>query len=307
MEPFNFWPWLIESELTVEPGAPHSVELLPALRAQYRGCIADAVASVRLQAVPHGPDRARSRFVFSVTELDPTEGQLVTRQVSDIHRLTEDQGDGYDFSDHPATEFPRQVLEALFRPGRALLVGEVLGIFQAESLALLRQVSAATEDAALHKAEREANQLEQRLVQQMCFYRDWARLSAEELCRDVDLPAQAIARLKDMPPFGCHGNEHATFWDALVCEAVRDSLLRDQFEGEVSTALLDAFQALPRATQMAYWLLNGPVRWGLDPYEAWPEAPVSLEGYEMFDVGDMLRRDVGVVLGRATDEALAKE
>lgn len=307
MEPFNFWPWLIESELTVEPGASHSLELLPAFRAQYPGCIADAVASVRLQAVPHGPDRARWRFLFSVTELDQTQGRLVARQVSDIHRLTEDQGDGYDFSDHPATEFPRDVLKAMFRPDRALLIGEVLGIFRAESFALLRQVFFAGEDAGSNKAEQDANGSVQRLTQQVCFYRDWARLSAEELCRDVDLPAQAIARLKDMPPFGCHGNEHATFWDALVCEAVRDSLLRDQFEGEVSTALLDAFQALPRATQMAYWLLNGPVRWGLDPYEAWPEAPVSLEGYEMFDVGDMLRRDVGVVLGRATDEALAKE
>ena len=306
MEPFNFLPWLIESELTVEPGASHSLELLPALRAQYAGCVAEGVASVRLQAVLHGPDRAHWRFLFSVTELDPAQGRLVARQVPDIHRLTEDDGDSYDFSDHPATELPREVLEALFRPGRALLVGEVLGIFRAEFLVLLRQVSAAAKDAGLHRAEREANDLEQRLTQHMCFYRDWARLSAEELCRDVDLPAHAIARLKDMPSFGLHEDEQATFWDALVSEAVRESLLRDQFEAEVSTALFDAFQALPRAKQMAYWLLNGPVKWGIEPYEAWPETPASLEAYEMFDVGDMLRRDVGVVLGRAIDEAHAQ-
>jgi hypothetical protein len=303
--PFQYQQWLIASDLDAVPSKSISIELLPALREQYPGCIVDSVASIRLEAA--GALRPSQGWCFWITERLPAQGHLDRRPVTDIVPITQDNGDNYDYSDHPTTEPPYELLHAIFRPGRALVVAETLGVFKPESRHLLRAQAEFAADAASHAAELEFQAVNQRLMGQAQHHSEWAKLLAKELCRGVDLAGDAIQRLKNEPPLGLRDGEATSMWGELLAEAREDSLLSEGYRRQVDQAVYEAFKALPRATQLAYWLIHSPAASELAPGEDWDQPKAEPECWDLFELDSALERVSRKVWARADDAAFRQE
>jgi hypothetical protein len=302
---FPFSDWLIASDLDVTSGKPVSIELLPALSAQYPGCIASSVASIRLEAA--GALRAPQGWCFWITEHLPAQERLSRRPVTDIAPITQDDGDNYDYSDHPATEPSYELLWAIFRPGQALVVADTLGVFKPESLRLLREEAEFAADAASHAVEVELQAINQRLMGQAQHHSDWAKLLAKELCCGVDLADHAIQRLKNELPLGLRDGEATSLWGELLAEARQDSLLSEGYRRQVDQAVYEAFKALPLATRLAYWLIHSPGASELAPGEDWDQPRAEPDGWELFELDSALARASRKVWARADDEAFRQE
>jgi hypothetical protein len=264
----------------------------------------DRVASIRLEAAE--PRNPLGGWCFWIAESQPDPKGLALRQIADIAVITQDQGDGYDYRDHPTTETPYELLYAIFRPGRALVVGEALGVFKPESMALLKEQAEYLEDALVFAAEEQMHALKLRLMDQAFHFRDWAQLSAKELCRTVDLASQAVSLLKEQPPFGLRSGDANSLWEELLEEAKDRSLLNDGFQLAVDQAVHDAFKALPRATQLAYWLLHSPAADELVPGEDWERPSKGPEAWDLTDLPLALESAARTVWAKADDEAHAK-
>ena len=301
IEPFQFWPWLFESDLASTPGKTYSVELLPALRVQYPGCISDHIASVRLGALP--ANARAGKWCFNVVEFSPEHGRVIERCVSDVTPISQDAGDNYNYADQPADEFPEQLLQAIFRPGQAVTIGETLGIFWPETMHMLRAQVKTVADAVGFKYQNEAMVLERRLIGQAKYFRDLTVLSSKELCRNVDLATSAVQSLRLAAPHGIQGDLAKTRWEEVIAEARQCSLLREGFESDVFAAVHAAFTALPRATQIAYWLLHGPVLTDFLPGDDWLNPEQSLGQGEFYGLELALRSAVDGVWIMADVEA----
>jgi hypothetical protein len=302
---FQFADWLIASDLDVTSSKPVSIELLPALSAQYPGCISSGVVSIRLEAA--GDLRPPQAWCFWITERLPEQGRLSRRPITDIAPITQTQGDNYDYSDHPTTEPSYELLWAIFRPGRALVVADTLGVFKPESLRLLREEAEFAADAASHAAEVEFQAINQRLMGQAQHHSEWAKLLAKELCRGVDLAGDAIQRLKNEPPLGLRDGEATSMWGELLAEAREDSLLSEGYRRQVDQAVYEAFKALPRATQLAYWLIHSPAASELAPGEDWDQPKAEPECWDLFELDSALERVSRKVWARADDAAFRQE
>jgi hypothetical protein len=299
--PFHFSSWLLPADLAFTPGQPISVELLPALRAQYPACLAAHVASIRLAATVLGTHIGG--WCIWIAEHQPGQEGLSMRQVDDLTPITQDHGDGYNFGDQPTDEFPYPLLEAIFRPGQAPVVGETLGVFKPDALRMLREQIEFAQDHASHAAELTFNAARDRLLGQAQHHSDWAKLLAKALCQGIDLAGDAIKRLKTAMPLGLRDNEATSLWGEIVAEARQASLLDEGYRREVDQTVYEAFKALPPATQLAYWLLHSTGAREIEPGEDWDRPGSDPKAWDMFELESALERVARQVWAKADEEA----
>jgi hypothetical protein len=301
MEPFLFWPWLLESDMHYKERVGYSVQLLPAIRQRFPGCVSDQVAAVRL--IARWPEAPKTAWALVITEFHPEQMRLMERHVEDITPITQEDGDNYDYSDHPSAEFPRDVIAALLRPGIDVIFGNTLGIFRQESMRMLINLSFAVEYSVESQDRTESDKETARLLCHAHHYRNWTLLSAEELCRNVDLAAEAIERLRTCSARGIGGGEESSLWEEILSEVRAESLFNESMKSEVLQAVYDAFRDLPLATQWAYWLLNGCGMYEMEPGKDWKETSDDPKDWTMYELETCLEKAVRKVWGKADDEA----
>lgn len=299
--PFDFWPWLLPADRSRNGHHGGAIELLPAIRHRFPGCVSDGVVSVRLVTVT--PDKPVTAWAVQITEFDEGQASLCERSVDDLVCITQNAGDHYDFSDHPSTEFPAAVIAALLKPGVELAFGVTLGIFRPQSMRMLRQMADSMTDAALHHAQAERALEVTRLAEQARHFKRLAEMSARELCRSVDLACAVIAHLRALPTSYAGRDMVSHFWDELVAECRRASFFNEAIKAQVLDAVYTEFKALPTATQWAYWLLNGDTLHHMQVGEDWAETSNDPADWTMHDLEACLDSAVRSIWRQASQEA----
>ena len=200
---------------------------------------------------------------------------------------------------------PPPLLEALFLRASPLTVGQTLGIFRTEVLRVLATMADRVQDTLGDQAERKAQEMEELLIDHANYFRSMALFCAAELCASVDLAGDAVRHLKGEAAFGLNGDECETRWQEVVEEARAESLLREGYVNEVRSAVHDAFHALPRAKQVAYWLVNSPLTDEMTPGCDWLERSQNPEDWEFMELDSALNKAERKVWAMADEEAWA--
>ena len=214
-----------------QPGQP--LELLPALRMQYPGGIREEVQSICLLHQEHS---------WSVRIIEGTEYNGLSRRDIDLLPLVDD-GDGYDYSDCPASE-PMFVIDGLLTSTDRLHTARLLDIFTPATLSFIERF-----EKRVYLAEEDARADESAKVR---FLQNLAAFLAEPLADQVCLSDLAIASLKRSP--GVTGR-HFSHWDTLVEEwQGGNGVLSEIWLADLRSATAAAFQELPQSQQLALWL-----------------------------------------------------
>ena len=112
-----------------KPGQP--IELLPALRACYPGCLNDSILSVQLWREESPGDRHDAGWMFQII-----------RPMNDVFRcsvlpISEENDDNYDYSDHPWNSIPDDLIQAVLKPDRFEAWQQTFDIFKPEMFELM--------------------------------------------------------------------------------------------------------------------------------------------------------------------------
>lgn len=216
------------------PSTP--IDILPALRIRYPNCIDDSVSGVQLVNRPVG---GHSDWQFVVVR-DCFDTQAPAMPV------TEDRGDGYDFSDWPIEEYPGDVLQTVLQTNRIVALQNTLGIFKPAAFDMMRRIQ---EDAR----ETEEDWLKHEHLSRIRFFRSVATHLSEQIASSVDLVAPTVEHLKAEDSFGLRAEEGEPRWMEIGAEAATPSLLYQRTLEDVESTVSEVFSALPRHLQVALW------------------------------------------------------
>ncbi|MCT8177025.1 hypothetical protein [Variovorax sp. CY25R-8] len=160
--------------------------------------------------------------------------------------VTQDRGDGYDFSDWPLEEYPGDVLRTVLQTDRMVTLQDTLGIFEPAAFDMMRRIQ---EDAH----ETQEDWLKHEHLSRIRFFRDVATHLSEQIASSVDLVAPTVERLKAEDSFGLRADEGEPRWMEIGAEAATPSLLYQRTLEDVESTVMDVFSGLPRHTQVAVW------------------------------------------------------
>lgn len=270
-----------------QPGQP--LELLPVLRIQYPGGVRQDVHSVCLQYV----DRDWS---IRITEELPDRQWLQVRKV-DLLPLVDD-GDGYDYSDYSAAEFPCEVIEALLKCTDQLHSARLLGIFVPATMAFLERFETRIADVTDSAEFVEQNKRN--------FYLGCAQHLAEYLAADISLSEKAIKLLKSRPGFDINGESELSLWETLVTERERNSLLWETWRSDLHSAIADAFWQLPHPQQLALWMSHKDTSDMLQELVEGNDQPADVMDMKLYEIS-LIFDDVEREIVWALDEAVVAD
>lgn len=131
MARFDIDDWLLPGQHRHDWQPSTPIELLPALHKFYPRCILDDVLSVRLAHDMRSPLHG---WHYVVNRPD------AEIQVS-VVAVTEDDGDGYNYGDAPATEYPDEIVVKTLDSKRFHLLHQITRIFKTDSFDLLTHMT----------------------------------------------------------------------------------------------------------------------------------------------------------------------
>lgn len=215
------------------------IDLLPALRLHYPGCVEDGLLRVELV------------YEISAERISPSHFQVVRYgagveplhiHCAPIYPITEDDDDGYDYSD-ARDAFPHEIIACVFDPLRLQRVQDTLHIFKAGFVSFAEVAGQSYRRAAQEECWAEMDYAEKRTTAHIEFLASWVRKASSHIADQIDLQAMAISSLKE-----------SDVWQMMVNEGtqLRDiglSLFQTGIEHEVHAA----FMRMPHAVQLALW------------------------------------------------------
>lgn len=263
------------------------IDILPALRVRYPECIDDSVLGV--QVVNRALD-GHSNWQF-----------VVVRHWSDTQvpaiSVTQERGDGYDFSDWPVEAYPDEVLRTALQTDRIVALQESLGIFKPAAFDMMRRIQ---EDAC----DAQENWLKHEHLLRIRFFRDVAKHLSEEIASLVDLVVPTVERLKAEASFGLRAEQDEPRWTEIGAEAAAPSELYQRTLEDVESTVVEVFSELPRHSQVALWY-SAVVESELSGDESaldWDTPSGSFEDWALRDLDALLNKTARRVMAKAEND-----
>lgn len=271
----NFERCMLPGQRPSDWTAPAPIDILPALRLCYPGCIDDVVLEVQ---VVNRIDVGRSNWHFFVTK------DFTTADVPVIS-VTEDRGDGYDFSDLPADVYPSDVILTILQSDRLQALQNTLGIFKPAAFDMMRRIQS---DAY----ESQGDFLRSEHLPRVDFFRRVASHLSEHLASSVDLVRPTVQSLKSEEPFGLRGEGDDSRWMEVGEEAASPSLLHERTLEDVQSIVAENFSELPRPVQVAVWfstVADGQL-WHDDDALSWDFPSGAVDNMDLGDMDEVFNK-----------------
>lgn len=283
----DFHRYLLPSQLPPEWRPGDAIDLLPALRACYPGCIPAEVLAVQL----HRPLYCDT-WLFRITRAGASSIERPVLAVTD-------DGDHYDFRDFGPDDHPMPLIERVLIKDRHQQWQELLGIFTEDAYRMLLRAH----EAGRNEDADEMDHLETAYGERVRFFRDLSLMLATHIAKDIDFVPAVVADLKSTPARGYRSTD-TTRWDEVMDEVERPSLVHHLLVQEVQDAVWSEFHGLPRAAQVALWFkLHADNEFPGGRHSLQWDPPSSLDTCELFDMDSLFASDAGCVLGIAQDAA----
>jgi hypothetical protein len=292
---FDFRNYLLPGQRPWEWQALSPIELLPALRGCYPGCIDETVLSVQLVNEKRDIDRPSSSWCFDVMQT----GDRI-RQVP-VVAVTDDRGDNYDFSDTPTREFPWELLERIFYIDRAVALQKALQIFKDDAFEMMKRL----DEGGARQGIQELNFIEYQYQKRIDFLRDLLLHLTEHITDSVDLKSPVIANLKSENAHGLRDDSHKSRWHEVIQEVENPSLLYQQTRDDVESEVWGEFKLLPRPIKVALWFkthADSEFQGGSQAL-SWDPPDKSPEKLDLFDMDGWFELVVRDVFHQAQEDA----
>lgn len=280
---FNFERYILPLQMPPCDHPDGSIDLLPAFRACYPGCIDASILAVRLYR-----EKTSKGWFFHLVRLSCDSCDVP------VIKVTRHDESIYDFGEIPEGMYPWELLSRIFQGDRFVALQESLGIFSEDAFMMMERIRCSSE-----------NILSEQQIARMDFFREIAVMLSEHLAGDVDLVNPTVSDLKNSEAYGLRDMDSRTRWQEVMDEAKNPSLLFQQTRDDVWSVVWNIFKKLPRAMQIAIWFhLHADEEYPAGFRSSWWEPPgESLENYRLFGIDDLIEDATREVMARAEDES----
>lgn len=286
--PERVLPFLLPGQRPGEWQPTTPIDLLPALAQAYPRCIKPSVLAVQLVNVA-----APSATLWHFRVVTVRQEQLVP-----AWPITQDDDDLYDYSDWPAHEFPVEVLRLVFESRRLEMIQHELDIFEPDSFALMQRLV----DDQQRESQADLGDTRDTTREQLVHWRYLALDMAQHLVNAADVSEQVRAALCGEPAMD-DGAAVSSRWLEVGKAVATESLWVAQFAEDVAHEVRHQVALLPRAVQLAHWLVDKDDDGLLSPSELldwWP--PASSDEKLSGEVRGLFREQARLIMQDAAED-----